>query len=186
MSNLEEKLKQPSKPEKNEIHEIITFLRGSGGSNDGDYRSKHLGMILEYLYLQKRESKAQTLQKLALRIGMSQRQVRENYVDGLIAYGIIQLASNCDEWFWVGTRGVNAGDTIKILEKTLNKIERPCYTVDLNHFLSIRNLLTASTQEQTKAILAEPFNDTLKRVWLKEIGVEYFTPKKEGVKDDNT
>lgn len=85
-----------------EIHQIMVKLRGSTGNNDGDYRSKHLGVILEYLYQKKRENKSLTLQKLALIIGMSQRQIRENYIDGLIAFGIINLTQKCDEWYWVG------------------------------------------------------------------------------------
>ena len=33
---------------------------------------------------------------------MSQRQIREKYIDGLIAFGIINLTQKCDEWYWVG------------------------------------------------------------------------------------
>ena len=70
-----------------EIHEIIFCLRGQNGLKDGDYRTTHLAIILEYLQRTKSENKMLTLQKLALVIGMSQRQVRENYIDGLIAFG---------------------------------------------------------------------------------------------------
>lgn len=85
-----------------EIHQIISALRGSSGKNDGDFRSLHLGRILQYLCSKKRENKSLTLQKLALILGMSQRQIRENYFDGLIAFGIIDLTQKCDEWYWIG------------------------------------------------------------------------------------
>jgi len=89
-----------------EIHQIMKILRGNSGKNDGDYRSTHLGTILEYLQQKITENKSLTLQKLALIIGMSQRQIRENYIDGLLAFGIIQLNAKCDEWYWVGLEAI--------------------------------------------------------------------------------
>ena len=93
---------KPKQQSMDEIHDIIIALRGGTGKNDGDYRSSHLGIILEYLKTQKREDKRLTLQKLALKIGMSQRQIRENYFDGLIAFGVLGLTSQCDVWYWIG------------------------------------------------------------------------------------
>lgn len=89
-----------------EVHQIITALRGDSGRNDGDFRSSHLGIILEYLQCTKREDKKSTLAKLALKVGMTQRNVKENYFDGLIAFGIVKLTSNCNEWFWVGYEAI--------------------------------------------------------------------------------
>jgi len=89
-----------------EIHEIMYSLRGLNSLKDGDYRSTHLASILEYLKNKKRENKSLTLQKLALIIGMSQRQIRENYVDGMLAFGIIQLSTDCSEWFWIGAKAL--------------------------------------------------------------------------------
>jgi hypothetical protein len=93
-----------------EVHQIITCLRGSQGKNDGDFRSIHLGIILEYLQSKKREEKSLTLQKLALMLGMSQRQIRENYFDGLLGFGVIQLTTKCNEWFWVGLSALTKKD----------------------------------------------------------------------------
>lgn len=108
---LEERLKQKLQQQTiDEVHQIIKALRGSTGKNDGDYRSTHLGIILEYLLSKKRENKSLTLQKLALIIGMSQRQIRENYIDGLIAFGIINLTSKCDEWYYVGISALNLSE----------------------------------------------------------------------------
>ena len=89
-----------------EIHEIILCLRGQNGLKDGDYRATHLATILEYLQRTKSENKMLTLQKLALVIGMSQRQVRENYMDGLIAFGVINLDTTCNGWYWVGVKAI--------------------------------------------------------------------------------
>lgn len=98
--------KQKELPELNEIHEIIYILRGRNGVKDGDYRSTHLGTILQYLYEKKREEKSLTLQKLALMLGMAQRQIRENYYDGMLAFGIIKLTSDCNTWYWVGLKAL--------------------------------------------------------------------------------
>lgn len=84
----------------------MTLLRGSNARNDGDYRSTHLGTILEYLRNQHTEDKTVTLQKLALMLGMAQRQVRENYIDGLLAFGIIGLTGDCKQWHWVGIKAI--------------------------------------------------------------------------------
>jgi len=104
-------LNTPPPSQLDEIHQIIQILRGGTGKNDGDYRSTHLGIILEYMQNKKRENKSLTLQKLALMIGMSQRQIRENYVDGLIAFGIINLTQKCDEWYWVGISAIRNNET---------------------------------------------------------------------------
>ncbi len=95
-----------------EIHDIMVLLRGGNATRDGDYRNTHLGTVLEYLRNQKEEDKSVTLQKLALMLGMAQRQVRENYVDGLIAFGILSLTPDCKRWRWVGAvaiRGMSGG-----------------------------------------------------------------------------
>lgn len=89
-----------------EVHDIMIILRGTNARNDGDYRSAHLGTVLEYLRAQQIEDKSTTLQKLALMLGMAQRQVRENYLDGLLAFGIISLESNCKMWHWVGVKAI--------------------------------------------------------------------------------
>lgn len=90
----------------NEVHEIMMLLRGDNATTDGDYRNTHLGTVLEYLKNQQTESKATTLQKLSLMLGMAQRQIRENYIDGLIAFGIISLDANCKCWNWVGLKAI--------------------------------------------------------------------------------
>jgi hypothetical protein len=79
------------------------IFRGSNATKDGEYRNVHLATILEYLRGQNEEDKATTLQKLALILGLAQRQIRENYLDGLIAFGVISLSSDCKRWHWVGS-----------------------------------------------------------------------------------
>lgn len=89
-----------------EVHEIMFILRGSNATKDGEYRSVHLGMVLDYLKGQQTEDKTTTLQKLALLLGMAQRQIRENYLDGLIAFGIISLSTDCKRWTWIGITAI--------------------------------------------------------------------------------
>lgn len=93
-------------PTISEVHDIMVMLRGTNATKDGDFRNKHLGTILEYLRNQQQEDKAVTLQKLALILGLAQRQVRENYIDGLIAFGIISLSGDCQQWAWVGIKAI--------------------------------------------------------------------------------
>lgn len=85
-----------------EVHEIIYLLRGKAGTNEGDFRNKHLGVTLDYLRRTGTEDKSITCQKLSLMLGMASRQVKENYIDGLIAWGIISLDTLCRTWKWIG------------------------------------------------------------------------------------
>lgn len=89
-----------------EIHEIMILFRGANATRDGEYRNTHLGTVLEYLRDQQTEDKATTLQKLAILLGMAQRQIRENYLDGLIAFGVISLSTDCKRWSWVGITAI--------------------------------------------------------------------------------
>lgn len=89
-----------------EVHEIMHILRGTNATNDGDYRSQHLGTVLEYLFGQVEEDKLTTQAKLALMLGMAARQVKENYLDGLIAFGIISLSTDCKRWKWIGLKAI--------------------------------------------------------------------------------
>lgn len=95
-----------SKDTIDEIHEIMYLLRGRNATKDGDYRNIHLGTILEYLYQEQQEEKSVTLQKLSLMLGLAQRQIRENYIDGLIAFGIICLTPDCKGWTWIGVKAI--------------------------------------------------------------------------------
>lgn len=98
---------KPKQTTMDEVHQIMFKLRGDNATKDGDYRNKHLGTILEYLLMTKREEKSITLQKLALMLGMAQRQIRENYFDGLVAFNIIGLSQNCQEWYWIGVNSLD-------------------------------------------------------------------------------
>jgi len=89
-----------------EVHDIMFILRGSNATRDGDFRNIHLATVLEYLRGQNEEDKATSLQKLSLLLGLAQRQVRENYLDGLIAFGIVSLSSDCKRWKWIGVTAI--------------------------------------------------------------------------------
>lgn len=100
-----------------EIKEIMDAL--GRNETEGNVRGSHLGKILQYLQMHKTERMKSTLAKLALVCGMNIRYVRENYLEGLIEYGIISI--NCENndiaWNWVGckalTKKKNNGDSEK-------------------------------------------------------------------------
>lgn len=89
-----------------EVHEIMLILRGSNARSDGDYRSQHLGSVLSYLKAQNTEDKRVTLSKLSIILGMAQRQVKENFFDGLLNFGIISLDEKCERWKWIGSKAI--------------------------------------------------------------------------------
>ena len=87
-----------------EIREILEFLGRS--HSEGQVRGDHLSKILMYLHMQKTEEYKKTLAKLSLLCGIGQRYVKENYLDGLEAFGIIevQYGSKWRVWKWRGLR----------------------------------------------------------------------------------
>lgn len=73
---------------------------------DGDVRGSHLGKVLTYLKITKNENWDVTLAKLALVLGVNPRYVRENYLKGLMYFGVIKLYRNGNAlyWEWVGEK----------------------------------------------------------------------------------
>lgn len=96
-----------------EVKEIMDVL--GRGQKDGEVKSTHLGQILTYLQITKKEPKKITLSKLALICGMAVRQLRENYFDGLEAFGIINvnIDKNTECWSWIGITALNGEIIIK-------------------------------------------------------------------------
>lgn len=99
-----------------EEREIMTALGRT--SLDGNVKGTHLGQILTYCKQQKQESVKITLSKLALICGMAKRQIRENYFEGLEAFGIIKILNLQNDvfWKWIG---------ISALERQNNGSENP-------------------------------------------------------------
>lgn len=77
---------------------------------EGQVRGTHLGLILMYLQRTKTETMKATLSKLALICGMSKRNVRENYIEGLSEFGIIDVRTEKHDiiWNWVGIKAFNS------------------------------------------------------------------------------
>lgn len=88
-----------------EIKHIMQIL-GRSSHLDGEVRGSHLSQILEYLRQTKHETVKRTLSKLSLICAMSQRSIRENYLEGLIEFGIIKTEQNSNElcWSWIGEK----------------------------------------------------------------------------------
>lgn len=76
------------------------------GSRDGAVRDSHLGQIVSYLHQKKTEKLKSTYSKLALVCGISKRILRENYIEGLMEFGVIEVKIvNHDEvWNWIGVK----------------------------------------------------------------------------------
>ena len=91
----------------NEVSKIMDFL--GRGKYEGNVQGTHLGQILTYLSRQKTESMKKTLSKLALVCAMTRRNLKENYIEGLDAFGIIKTKSEGHELLWlcVGERAFN-------------------------------------------------------------------------------
>lgn len=85
-----------------EIKEIMDCL--GRNEKDGDVSGSHLGRILNYLRQQNQEEMKKTLWKLSLMCGMNLRYIRENYLNGLIEFGVIetQIVGNAHYWKWIG------------------------------------------------------------------------------------
>jgi len=89
-----------------EIKRIMDFL--GRGIQDGEVRGSHLGQILMYLKRTKKETMKKTLSKLALVCGTSQRNLRENYIEGLGYFGIIDIKTEGHNimWYWIGEKAL--------------------------------------------------------------------------------
>ena len=72
-----------------EIKEIMDYL--GRPSMEGDVRGSHLSKVLLYLQRTANENLDITLSKLALVLGMNPRYVRENYLKGLMYFGVIKI-----------------------------------------------------------------------------------------------
>lgn len=86
---------------------IMYFL--GRGSIDGDVRGTHLGKVLTYLKMINDEILDATIYKLSLVLGMNSRYVRENYLKGLMYFGVIKLyqEGHNTRWKWIGETAFN-------------------------------------------------------------------------------
>ena len=82
------------------IKAVLEFLHRDKDTK-GDVRQDHLAVILSYLYGQRSEELRVTLAKLALLVGVDSTHLKRNYLDGLIAFGILEVAHSKDGQVWV-------------------------------------------------------------------------------------
>ena len=77
---------------------------------DGDVKGSHFGKILMYLQKTKDEAIDQTKYKLAVIVGMSARNIMDNYIKGLIYLGVIKTYQNGNmyRWKWIGEDALNS------------------------------------------------------------------------------
>jgi hypothetical protein len=98
-----------------EIKEIMDAL--GRNEHEGEVRGSHLGKILTFLQQQKTGDLTATISQLALICGMKARYVKEDYINGMIVFGIIHISTSKNQtiWKWNGMRAFerNNGDNEK-------------------------------------------------------------------------
>lgn len=73
------------------IDKALSIINIDATTNKGDVRTNHLMAILDHLIEVQTEDYSTTQAKLALTISMEKRRIRENYLEGMEAYGIIKM-----------------------------------------------------------------------------------------------
>lgn len=94
-------------PEASVYHEMEKIMDYLGRKHtDGVVKGDNLTKILSYLIVQKSEPYDKTTAKLSLMCGMMQRYVKENYLQGLEAFGFINVYMNGTTrvWEWIGIK----------------------------------------------------------------------------------
>lgn len=87
-----------------EIKDIMIALGRS--EHEGEVRGSHLGKILTFLQQEKTGNFQATISMLALICGMKARYVKEDYLNGLICFGVIKVytENNMSLWKWYGIK----------------------------------------------------------------------------------
>lgn len=87
-----------------EIKEIMFAL--GRNEHEGEVRGSHLSKILCYLRQEQNGVFDSTVSKLALICGMKSRYIKEDYLRGMIEFGIIKVntESNKSIWKWNGIK----------------------------------------------------------------------------------
>lgn len=108
----EEKHPSPKiiKDDSETIHEIKEIMDILGKSHSkGNVTGDHNNTILSYLRQKNCEAYAITKAKLAWLTNIGQRYVQENYLDGIEAFGIIEIFNNeynVKHWRWIGIKAL--------------------------------------------------------------------------------
>jgi len=92
---------------------------------EGEVRGSHLGKVLTYLKTVKSEAWDITMSKLALILGVNPRYIRENYLKGLMYFGVIKLYRNTNtlNWQWVGESALTGAVIPSESEQVMNKLQ---------------------------------------------------------------
>lgn len=94
-------------------------------ATDGQIRGTHLAQVLTYLSQKKCEDYTKTVNKLGLMTGMGTRCLKDNYLNGIEDFGIIQVSitGNQKIWKWIGIKSLS-GEEIKIEESPTDYMNR--------------------------------------------------------------
>lgn len=134
-----------------QIKDVILFL-GRENDTDGQIRDRHLTKIIEYLIITETEQYAVTLAKLALKTGINQRYIRENYIQGMELFGLINVYPNGGNkhWKWIGVSGeiIDKPSKIKIAVKdnamckncAKKKVSKTCIDEGCKNIVSVGDM----------------------------------------------
>lgn len=89
-----------------QVEQIFDFL-GRSKSEEGTTSDKNLRKILKYLCETQEQGLNTTLARLPLLIGANKRYIRENFIEGLISFGVIKVSRVDNTWVWVGLNGAD-------------------------------------------------------------------------------
>ena len=82
------------------ITKALSIMHIDSVSDKGDIKNSHLMAILDNLISTEMESYDTTLSKLTLSLQMDKRRIRENYLEGMEAYGIIEIHMDNRKRIW--------------------------------------------------------------------------------------
>ena len=93
-----------SKTAPEEIIEVLTYLGRNELDAQGQVKDRHLGQVLIYAQMWKKGSIQELINRLTIRLGISSRYIKENYVQPLITEHIIDVIRMGHDltWNWVG------------------------------------------------------------------------------------
>jgi len=87
-----------------EIKEVLKYLGRDELDSKGDVKDRHLGQVLVYCQMWKNGSLQELVDRLTIRVGISSRYIKANYVQPLITEKILRIVRMKHDvcWAWVG------------------------------------------------------------------------------------
>lgn len=93
-----------SKTAPDEIKDVLRFLGREELDSRGQVKDRHLGQVLIYCQMWQKGSMTELIDRLCIRLGISSRYVKENYVQPLATEKVLDVIRMGHDltWRWVG------------------------------------------------------------------------------------